>query len=340
MSLTITSPKHSFVNFNGGLTDFVIPAYKSVGVAFQFMIDAASLVPIDDAVTVQIADRYNGFLYSHASLVATNLCAWGKLTGLVDADFPGNVLIGPMAGSYPTKQSLFDKINQQFDVGMSEYVFPYCCVNALPFISFTFRNVNNVNKGASVTYYKGLMQVTITENANSLFTAIPSLTECFKYAVVHGSDKVYSNLFRKETNNSYLTKITYSNNEDFAGFGYPNGTAINSVWLPAYLYEPKYPETRKVYRRSDGSYKVQSASIEKEWEMVTDYMPRSMHEKIVIALGHDNIYLLNKEIDSYVSKKDEYDIDWQERVLEAQAKCKVLEPFEARNSNCEKRVSC
>lgn len=330
--MTILSARHSFVNFNGEITDFVVPAYNSLAVAFQFLVDIDDEIPVTDVIMVKIASESNSIIYAHTSLYAKDICYWGRITGIDwDNDFPITIdTAQPIPEGVYSKEELFETIRLNLSLNAYDKDFLQCC-DAIDRVIESSAGTININ------FYKALQQVEIAENANTLFSAAGvALDACFRYALIHSSGNNYSNLFKRVPSTSYLTKVIYSGNEDQYGFYYPGDTVFNQVLLPLYLRFPKFPENRKVYKKSSGQFKVLSASIEKEWEMITENMPASFHERIAVLLAHDNISFNGTS----VTKKDDYNIDWQELVEVAQAKCKMLTAFEGRNSNCEKRPTC
>jgi hypothetical protein len=163
-----------------------------------------------------------------------------------------------------------------------------------------------------------------------------------------GADYTFSNVFKRTTDKTYLTFLTYYNNEDAFDFHYGDGSLVNKMWLPIIFRNPKPITTRKIYRRSNKTYKVQFANIEKELDAKTDYLPEAIHDRIDVALEHDNKHAFSDGrfiIDDDIFMNSEYNIDWPDNdlegtPLEAMATFKVLKFFAGRNSNCEQRAVC
>lgn len=113
----------------------------------------------------------------------------------------------------------------------------------------------------------------------------------------------------------------------------------NRVRLPFYITRPQYPREANVFRRADGSTKVQSVIIRKVFEGETDNLPKEIHERLIIALSHDEVTIEGQYLSTGVSLEgNEYDIDWN-KFLDyplAKAAFKVqVTPFNYANDNCQ-----
>lgn len=86
----------------------------------------------------------------------------------------------------------------------------------------------------------------------------------------------------------------------------------NRIRLPFYLRAPQWPATSNVFRRADGSLKVLSAVVRKTYEGETDYMPEAWHERLRIALMHDNVQIEGQKLVGKVALEGEgYEVEWQ-----------------------------
>lgn len=112
----------------------------------------------------------------------------------------------------------------------------------------------------------------------------------------------------------------------------------NRVRLPIKLHKPQFPQEREVYRMANGATKTLSVIIRKVYDGQTDDMPEKMHERLVVALGHDNVVIEgDKYIGAITLEGNNYDIEWSDFLSRpvAQAKFKAnVTPFNATNSNC------
>jgi hypothetical protein len=112
----------------------------------------------------------------------------------------------------------------------------------------------------------------------------------------------------------------------------------NRVRIPFYLTRPQYPREANVFRRADGSTKVQSVIIRKVFEGETDNLPKEIHERFIIALSHDDVTIEGKYLSTGVSLEGDYDIDWNKFLSYPLAKAafKVqVTPFNYSNDNCQ-----
>ncbi len=163
-------------------------------------------------------------------------------------------------------------------------------------------------------------------------------SNCFTYGILNASKEVIacSNLFRKETDCCYISRIEYGNNEDAFGFSYPTGIT-NMVNMPFFLSSPNYQVKEEVYRQTDGTYKRITADIEKEYEVETDYMSEFMHDKLIVALKHDTVIVTSNRLnfESQVSQQGDYKIDWNSKIdFSAMAGFKLRKYFNGKNNNC------
>lgn len=161
---------------------------------------------------------------------------------------------------------------------------------------------------------------------------------CFTYVILDSNKELIacSNLFHKETDCCYITKIEYSNNEDSFGFTYPEGVT-NMVSLPFYLHSPSYPTTEKIYKQTNGQYKRLSADIEKEYECETDYFNEAIHDKLITALKHDNIIVTSNRLGiiDQMTQQSDYNLNWNSKIeFTAMAEFKLKKYFNGKNSNC------
>jgi hypothetical protein len=137
------------------------------------------------------------------------------------------------------------------------------------------------------------------------------------------------------TNNKYVSNINYLCEDDSFGFVYCETGFVNRVCLPLYLKEPQFPQKQTVYEKRDGRRKLLSAAISKEWEVETDYLTEAIHEKLIVALSHDNVYINGR----LLTKTGDYSIDYgsvleRNNVQYMKGSCKVSANVTHRNSNC------
>lgn len=106
--------------------------------------------------------------------------------------------------------------------------------------------------------------------------------------------------------------------------------------LPIRISKPQYKQTDKIYENRNGEQIVLYATINKEYEGETDYIPEEWHEKIVTALSCDEVYINGER----VTKSDSYEIDQDNYTYSdcgirlTRATFKVKTNVTQRNSNC------
>ncbi|GEM_PF-2278142 len=150
----------------------------------------------------------------------------------------------------------------------------------------------------------------------------------------------YSNLLRYVGNeDGYLSRLTYYCNEEQFGFPFYKHNRTKSaiqLALPIRVSKPQYKQTDKIYENRNGEQIVLYATINKEYEGETDYIPEEWHEKIVAALSCDEVYINGER----VTKSDSYEIDQDNYTYSdcgirlTRATFKVKTNVTQRNSNC------
>jgi len=112
----------------------------------------------------------------------------------------------------------------------------------------------------------------------------------------------------------------------------------NRIRLPFYLTRPQFPREANVFRRADGSTQVQSVIIRKVFEGETDNLPKEIHERLLIALSHDDVTVEGRFLLTGISLDGDYDIDWNKfldyPLAKASFKAQVT-PFDYSNDNCK-----
>jgi hypothetical protein len=163
--------------------------------------------------------------------------------------------------------------------------------------------------------------------------------DCFKIQLMDGENILAeSNTFVRVSDDRYTSNLIYRCNEDDFGFAYCPGYIVNAIRLPFHIRDPKFPQTQEVYKTLSGRRRVMSASIDKEYVLETDYMSEDMHQKIIVALSHDEVVIDGQ----LLTKTGDYSIDWENtmddnNVKTAKATCTVSGNISIRNSNCGSR---
>lgn len=105
--------------------------------------------------------------------------------------------------------------------------------------------------------------------------------------------------------------------------------------MPINLHSPQYKQKDKIYTKRNGEQVVLYANITKEYEGETDYIPMEWHEKILMALSCDEVYINGER----VTKSNTYEIDHENvtytdcGIKLMRATFKVTKNVTQRNSN-------
>lgn len=133
--------------------------------------------------------------------------------------------------------------------------------------------------------------------------------EAYRIKLQSGGETCYSNMLINDPNADLsLTKYWCKEN----AFGFAFGQSDNNgeylyiqQQLPIKLFAPQYKQEDKVYTKLNGEQVVLYASITKEYDGETDYIPMEWHEKILMALSCDEVYINGER----VTKSGNYEID-------------------------------
>lgn len=116
------------------------------------------------------------------------------------------------------------------------------------------------------------------------------------------------------------------------------GGFTNRVRLPFRVRKPQYPDVTETFRKANGNTVTLSSIVRKVYQLETDYITEQWHEKLAIALAHNNVSVEGEKYFGEVSKSDQYQIAWLDEIANyptATGKTTVdVTPFDASNSNC------
>lgn len=106
-----------------------------------------------------------------------------------------------------------------------------------------------------------------------------------------------------------ISMLRYACKEPAFGFPFGKDKDGNALFvqqaLPIKLNAPQYKQDDKIYTKRNGENVVLFAAITKEYEGHTDYIPMEWHEKILMALSCDEVYINGER----VTKNGSYEID-------------------------------
>lgn len=112
----------------------------------------------------------------------------------------------------------------------------------------------------------------------------------------------------------------------------------NRIRLPFYITKAQFPSEQNVFRRADGSTKTLSVIVNKTYEGETAHLPEHIHERLKIALSHDEVNIEGQRYFGGVSMDGDFDIAWEDfldyPLGKASFKVRVT-PFDYSNDNCQ-----
>lgn len=313
----IKSAKFSFVRFEHPADNdysldipYSLPAFDKHKVAFQFVVEDERFIA--DNIKLGIADEGGALISAFAGPINASIVAYkykleflsGQTTfqlGLVTVDGDSIDYGGLTVTPASFRQIMFDDWAIAIDGD-------YFVLNENVSIS-----INATAPGPEILFS------TIPVFWHQGFISVADVDidqDCFTYALLHTDDSVlaYSNIFRLTDEEEFTSLCTYYCNEDGFEFYYPDSTKANIIRVPFHLTQPQFPKTRTVDRKSDGSKRVLSAFVEKEYQVQTEQMPEVFHECMAIMLSHDNITIHNtniREVDVEVVESDNYNPKWE-----------------------------
>ena len=158
--------------------------------------------------------------------------------------------------------------------------------------------------------------------------------DCFTLVILQNNAVVAeSNNLYYLCDTKYTSVVQYELYE--SGFEWECPVGINRVRLPLYLSAPQFPQENEDYKMKSGLRRKMFAEIEKSYSLNTDYLPEDLHQKLLIALSNDEVYI----DDELLTKSDTYNIDWSntetiDEIKLAMASCRMVENVTFRNDNC------
>ena len=170
--------------------------------------------------------------------------------------------------------------------------------------------------------------------------------DCFQIQLIFPRDEPPAYLsttsitcFKYSVDKCFTSKITYTNNEDAFGFYYASNLILNSIRLPMYAVNPAFDIEQKTYVRSNGIRTKVFARLAKKYKFVTDFLTEELHQKLVVALNHDNVLIATStDYQLECTFENEYNQDFPS-IMQGMniwpADFQVYEtPFNEINNNC------
>ena len=119
-----------------------------------------------------------------------------------------------------------------------------------------------------------------------------------------GEEITYSNLLCRIDDNAEMSTLKYLCHETSLGFPFTNGAYLSQT-MPIIISAPQYKQEDKIYTKRSGEQVVLFSAVTKEYEGETDYIPMEWHEKIMLALTCDEVYINGER----VTKSGNYEIE-------------------------------
>jgi len=145
----------------------------------------------------------------------------------------------------------------------------------------------------------------------------------------------YSNLLRRYENpDGEFALLSYTCDSETFDLPFTSSRPIRQ-WLPIWLNKPDFTQKDEIYEKLSGERVVLYATINKELQAQSDYIPEWWHERIVMALSCDVVKVNGVKL----TKSDNYKIDWDNHteadcgVWLARATWKMAANVTSRNSN-------
>lgn len=145
--------------------------------------------------------------------------------------------------------------------------------------------------------------------------------------------------FQRIPDTCYSSQLTYLNNENAFGMLYPSDTWKNVVRLPIYFRNPQTKNDQEVYVRSNGTRTKLFARLSKQYQGLVDNVTEEVHQKLVIAMSHDNVtFVTDNNYSLECTFENEYNNNYPEILMGMNvwtADFLVMEtPFDEQNNNC------
>jgi hypothetical protein len=175
---------------------------------------------------------------------------------------------------------------------------------------------------------------------SSLANVLVPYDECFRLKLKVNysgtTEEAISNCFIVKQSDCYTSVLEYTNDEDYGDFAYCSAVDFaNKARLYLYPAQGKPIEDKAVYRKSSGRIRQTRSLLTKEYVITTEHYPEYIHDRISVALAHDDIAIYSSNYSGGISKSGEYQIDWVDNLCKATATFKALStPFAIRNNNC------
>lgn len=143
--------------------------------------------------------------------------------------------------------------------------------------------------------------------------AMPYMDVCFSVVLINsfgvGVDSDHYFLHTTDTTNNTLLK--YWSDRLVFGFPYDSDELPNQVRLPIKIHQPQFPQADEIYTDGVGTRHLLTSRVDKEYTLDTDYMSVQMHERLIVALSHKNVYIGGEKL----QRSGAYEIDYENEYI-------------------------
>jgi len=112
----------------------------------------------------------------------------------------------------------------------------------------------------------------------------------------------------------------------------------NKIRLPFTLLKAQFPLERTAFRKANGVTQTISAVIRKTYAGETDNIPEAWHQRLIIALNHDSVFVSSdRYVGEITMEENNYQVGWSDFKDYPFAKAEFqvqATPFDATNVNC------
>jgi len=134
---------------------------------------------------------------------------------------------------------------------------------------------------------------------------------CFRIRVVSGATYYYSQPLTYTQNVTETSILKYYSEKQVFGFPYDDDTFQNRIRLSLKIEKPQFPQQDEIYIDAMGVRRLLTSRVDKEYALETDYLSVEMHEKIIVALSHNFVFVNDEQL----QRSGAYEIDYENELL-------------------------
>ena len=147
-----------------------------------------------------------------------------------------------------------------------------------------------------------------------VFPTIP--IGCYRMVIedtVSGNIINISNIIEVVSDDTDLMLVTFRNAKNILNYNYVTLTEFyNTFHIEMFKRKPLKPEKAEGYDLVDGTFKRVSTTFTKDYEFVTGWFDENEHDATQAAIIHSSLRIAYNNQYNTMSKKDDYDLGWDE----------------------------